>query len=147
VNAAASATERAARSAELGERLRAVRAATERLCAPLALDDYGLQSMPEASPVKWHLAHMTWFFETLVLGPHVRGHHPYQEGWAYLFNSYYESLGPRHARPERGLLSRPTVAEVFAYRAAIDEQLEVLLTAADAPNTTVLDLIELGLHH
>jgi ergothioneine biosynthesis protein EgtB len=135
-----------ARAAELGARLREVRAATEALCAPLAIEDYGVQSMPDASPTKWHLAHSTWFFETFVLAQHAPGYRPYRADWDYLFNSYYEAVGPRHPRPERGLLTRPTVAEVYAYRAAVDEQLAALLARGGA-SAELLDLIELGLHH
>ena len=137
----------AARAADLAARLRAVRAATERLCAPLAIEDYGVQSMPDASPTKWHLAHTTWFFETFVLAADRAGHRRYRDGWDYLFNSYYEAVGPRHARPERGLLSRPTVAEVYAYRTAVDEQVQALLVRDAGPSPALLDVIELGIQH
>ncbi len=135
------------RAGELAARLFEVRAFTQRLCAPLAIEDYGLQSMADTSPAKWHLAHTSWFFETLVLGPHAPGHRPYHEGWQVLFNSYYESLGPRQPRPQRGLLSRPRVAEVYAYRAAVDEQLRALLADEGAHSDALLDLVELGLNH
>jgi ergothioneine biosynthesis protein EgtB len=134
-------------SGELAARLRQVRSATEQLCSPLAIEDYGVQSMPDASPVKWHLAHTTWFFETFVLGPFVPAYRPYRAGWDYLFNSYYEAAGPRHPRPERGLLTRPTVAEVYAYRAAVDEQLAALLARDSAASAAAHDVIELGIHH
>jgi ergothioneine biosynthesis protein EgtB len=136
-----------ARAGQLAARLREVRAATERLCAPLAVEDYGVQSMPDASPTKWHLAHTTWFFETFVLAPHAPGYRPYRDGWDFLFNSYYEAVGARHPRPERGLISRPTVAEVYAYRAAIGEQLAALLAGGAGERGAVLDLIELGIQH
>lgn len=88
------------------ELLRATRARTLALAEPLSDEDAQLQSMPDASPAKWHLAHTSWFFETLVLQPHLPGYRVFDERWPRLFNSYYESLGPRHARPQRGLLSR-----------------------------------------
>src|SRR5207249_7612969 len=97
---------------------RLVRRATERLCEPLATDDYLLQSMPEASPVKWHLAHTTWFFETFLLVPHLPYYQPFRSEFSFLFNSYYEAVGPRWPRPRRGLLSRPTLVEVNDYRAS-----------------------------
>src|SRR6185369_10846176 len=85
-------------------RYAAARAFSERLAGPLSAEDQCIQSMPDASPTKWHLAHTTWFFETLVLMPHARGYEPYDKRYHYLFNSYYEALGPRHPRPSRGLL-------------------------------------------
>src|SRR5262245_23380405 len=109
---------------------RSTRASTERLCAPLEPDDYQLQSMPDCSPPKWHLAHTTWFFETFVLAPHAPAFRPYRPQFAYLFNSYYEAVGDRWPRPARGLLSRPTVAEVYAYRRAVDAQMLALLESA-----------------
>lgn len=131
----------------LAVRLARVRAASERLCRPLAVEDYGVQSMPDASPAKWHLAHTSWFFETFVLGPHRPGYQPYCAAWAPLFNSYYVGAGPRHPRPERGLLTRPTVAEVFAYRAHVSEQVRGFLEAGAAGRPEVAALVELGLHH
>src|SRR5208337_1676957 len=100
-----------------------VRRATERLCDPLAVEDYLLQSMPEASPVKWHLAHTTWFFETFLLMPYLPDYQPFRPEFGFLFNSYYEAVGPRWPRSRRGLLSRPTVAEVYQYRATVDAQM------------------------
>src|SRR6516164_6155675 len=111
----------------LAARYRAVRALTERLCAPLEPDDYQLQSMPDCSPPKWHLAHTAWFFETFVLAPHAPGFRPFHPHYGYLFNSYYDAVGERWPRPARGLLSRPTVAEVYAYRQAVDERTFALL--------------------
>ena len=134
-------------------RLAEVRAATLRLCETLEVEDFGVQSMPDASPAKWHLAHTTWFFETFVLGPHAPGYRLFREGWAALFNSYYVAAGPRHPRPERGLLSRPTVSEVRAYRAAVDAALDAFLEsrAASAAEAAALEevqaLVELGIHH
>ena len=96
-----------------GDRLKRyleVRAATVALCAPLALEDYVVQSMPDASPAKWHLAHTSWFFEEFVLARAAADYRPHAEPFRYLFNSYYTSVGPMHGRPARGMLSRPTVA-------------------------------------
>jgi ergothioneine biosynthesis protein EgtB len=132
----------------LAARYRATRARTERLCAPLEPDDYQLQSMPDCSPPKWHLAHTTWFFETFVLAPHAPGFRPYGPQFAYLFNSYYDAVGDRWPRPARGLLSRPTVAEVYAYRRATDERLFALLELADNRTlAAVVPVVELGLNH
>jgi ergothioneine biosynthesis protein EgtB len=125
-----------------------VRGMTERLCAPLETDDYVVQAMPDVSPAKWHLAHVSWFFETFVLAPHLPGYQPAHPDYRVLFNSYYQTVGPQHARPERGHLSRPTVAEVYAYRRTIDEAMEAFLTGgpgeAAGPATAI---VELGLHH
>lgn len=123
---------------------RATRAHTLHLVATLSNEDAQLQSMPDASPAKWHLAHTTWFFETLVLQPHLPGYRLFHPDWAPLFNSYYESLGPRHARPQRGLLSRPSLDEVKAYRRHVDAAMADLMPVAMPP---VLDVIELGCHH
>jgi ergothioneine biosynthesis protein EgtB len=131
----------------LADRLVEARAFTERLCAPLETEDYVVQSMPDASPAKWHLAHTTWFFETFVLAPHRPAFRPYREAWGALFNSYYVAVGPRHARPERGLLSRPTVREVFAYRAAVDGQVQELLRSPEGERPGLAEMAELGLHH
>ncbi len=122
-----------------------VRTLTEALAAPLSPEDQTVQSMPDVSPTKWHRAHTTWFFETFVLGPHLSGYRPFSEEFAYLFNSYYEAVGARHARPERGLLSRPGAAEVGEYRAHVDDGLERLLGAG--VDDRVASLVELGLHH
>jgi ergothioneine biosynthesis protein EgtB len=111
----------------LADHYHAVRRFTESLCEPLAVDDYVVQSMPDASPVKWHLAHTTWFFETFVLSRCVPDYQPFHPQFGFLFNSYYEAEGPRWPRPERGLLSRPTVAEVARYRAHVDEHMARLL--------------------
>ena len=128
----------------LAERYRAVRDATEALAAPLSAEDQTIQSMPDASPTKWHRAHTTWFFETFVLRVHDQGYRPYDEQFFYLFNSYYEAIGPRHARPSRGLITRPGVTEVAAYRAYVDAAIQELLRRS----TPEIDqLVELGLHH
>jgi len=131
-------------TAPLSDLLRATRAHTLALAAPLSDEDAQLQSMPDASPAKWHMAHTTWFFETMGLVPYLPDYEVFDERWPRLFNSYYESLGPRHARPQRGLLSRPSLAEVKAYRAHVDAALADLLPHAP---TEALTLVELGCHH
>jgi len=122
------------------QRYQAVRQATLALTAPLSAEDCAIQSMPDASPTKWHLAHTTWFFETFVLAPHVPGYRIFDSAYGYLFNSYYNAIGERHPRPERGMLSRPSLDEVFAYRGHVDA---AMLGAEALPE----DLLELGLHH
>lgn len=126
----------------------AVRRATERLCDPLETDDYLLQSMPEASPVKWHLAHTTWFFETFLLEPYLPGYQPFQPEFRCLFNSYYEAVGPQWPRPLRGLLSRPTVQEVYHYRTYVDEQMARLLRTPEVEvRPVVASAVTLGIQH
>jgi ergothioneine biosynthesis protein EgtB len=133
---------------DLASRLRKTRAATEALAAPLAPEDQVVQSMPDVSPTKWHRAHTTWFFETFVLGPHQPGYRPVDPGYDFLFNSYYEQVGPRHPRAERGLISRPTVAEVGAYRTAVDHALWSFIDGTARERwDDVGPLIELGIHH
>src|SRR6201996_5095712 len=124
---------------------RAVRAETERRSAPLSGEDQTVQSMADASPTKWHRAHTTWFFETFLLVPHLAGYKPFDESYNYLFNSYYEAVGPRHPRPSRGVLSRPGIAEIAAYRAHVDRAMAELLESATDP--ALADLVLLGLHH
>ncbi len=131
----------------MAERLARVRAETSRLCAPLAIEDHVVQSMPEASPARWHLAHTSWFFETFVLGPHLPGFAPYRAAWGPLFNSYYVAAGARHPREARGLLTRPTVAEVHAYRAWVDERLQAFLSTPEAERPGVAAVVELGIQH
>ncbi|MBS7813518.1 ergothioneine biosynthesis protein EgtB [Roseococcus pinisoli] len=128
----------------LTERYARVRSRTEALAAPLSPEDQVVQSMPDASPTKWHRAHTTWFFETFLLLPFLPGYRRFDESFAVLFNSYYVAAGPRHARPQRGILTRPSSDEVAAYRAAVDAAMARLLR--DPPAET-LPLIELGLHH
>ncbi len=123
---------------------RTVRDATERLCEPLSHEDYVVQSMPDVSPTKWHLAHVSWFFETFVLKPHATGYRPARPEFEYLFNSYYNAVGEQYPRPRRGLLSRPTVDEVYEYRAAVDAAMLALLEEDDHDLAT---LVELGLNH
>lgn len=128
---------------------RRVRAFSEKLCAPLAIEDYGLQTVVEASPPKWHLAHVSWFFETFLLSPFVPDQRPFHPRFDYLFNSYYEQTGSGFwPRAERGLLSRPTVAEVYAYRRHVDEGMARLLATADIDERpAVRERLALGLHH
>ncbi len=113
------AAERSAEAEPQSGRYREVRGRTERLCRPLSPEDCVLQSMPDASPAKWHLAHTSWFFETFVLEAHVPGYRPFHPDFRVMFNSYYNAVGDQYPRPERGLLSRPTLREVLAYRSSI----------------------------
>ena len=130
----------------LDNRFRLVRAATLALAEPLSPEDYVVQSMPDASPAKWHLAHTTWFFEEFVLQHALPGYKFHDDQFCYLFNSYYNTVGPMHSRPHRGLLSRPTVEQVMTYRARIDERMHALLQRQDlAPE--ILNVITIGLHH
>src|SRR5215470_73966 len=127
---------------------RAVRAETERRAAPLSAEDQVVQSMPDASPTKWHRAHTTWFFEQFLLVPYCPGYRIFDEDFAYLFNSYYVAAGPRHARPQRGMITRPDVGEVAAYRAHVDAAVEAMVASADdARLAEVLRILEIGLHH
>ncbi|WP_422022831.1 ergothioneine biosynthesis protein EgtB [Pyruvatibacter mobilis] len=144
---AAHGPERLGRTALL-DRFRAVRGATECLSAPLTPEDQMLQSMEEASPARWHRAHTTWFFETFVLKPHDPAYEVINPAYDYLFNSYYQAVGPQYSRPHRGLVSRPTVAEVTAYRAYVDDAVTAFADRADdATWQACAPLIELGLHH
>jgi ergothioneine biosynthesis protein EgtB len=127
------------------ERYRAVREATAALAAPLAAEDQVVQSMPDASPTKWHLAHTTWFFEAMVLGRFDPFHRLVDERYSYLFNSYYESVGERQPRPRRGLITRPTLDEVLAYRRAVDDSMDRFLRSGPEPEP--LSRTELGIHH
>lgn len=129
-------------SSALAARFGRVRALSEALVAPLSDADATIQSMDDASPAKWHLAHTTWFFETFVLRDHVPGYALHDERFPFLFNSYYEAEGARHARPRRGMLSRPSLAEILDYRHAVD----AALLAADLPPQAQA-LVELGCHH
>ncbi len=127
----------------LAELFRATRERTLALTEGLAPEDMTVQSMEDASPTKWHLAHTSWFFEEFVLRPHLDGYRSEDERFAFLFNSYYVKAGPRFARHQRGLVTRPTVAEVLDYRASVDAAMSRLLERGDGP----ADLIELGCHH
>lgn len=132
----------------LAARFAAVRARTLVLAQPLSAEDQCVQSMPDASPTKWHLAHTSWFFETVVLQAFAPDYRVLDAHYAYLFNSYYEALGPRHPRPQRGLLTRPSLADVHAYRQHVDAAMQHFLASADAPGRgAATALIELGLQH
>jgi ergothioneine biosynthesis protein EgtB len=128
----------------LRERYRAVRDRTEALAAPLSAEDQVVQSMPDVSPTKWHRAHTTWFFETFLLSPSLARYRVFDSAYAYLFNSYYEAVGPRHPRPERGVLSRPSSDDVARYRRHVDEAMYELIAHV---NEQQADLVDLGLHH
>jgi ergothioneine biosynthesis protein EgtB len=130
------------------DRYATVRRHTEALVQGLSEADCQAQSMPDASPLKWHLAHVSWFFETFVLQAHTPGFEPFDPAFRTLFNSYYHAVGARHPRPERGLITRPGLARVMAYRQHVDAQLQRLLATADAALlATLAPLLELGLHH
>ncbi|MGZ8285209.1 MAG: ergothioneine biosynthesis protein EgtB [Allosphingosinicella sp.] len=131
-------------AAALAERYKTVRALSEAIAAPLSDADATLQPMPDASPAKWHLAHTTWFFETFVLRDHVPGHRLWNESWAYLFNSYYDGEGERHPRDRRGMIGRPSLDEVRAWRAYVDEKVTAALPRLPE---TASALVELGLNH
>ncbi len=123
-----------------------VRRASDRICQPLATEDYIIQSMPDVSPPKWHLAHTTWFFETFLLVPYLPGYKVFHPQFGYLFNSYYEAIGARHPRSDRGLLSRPTVASVYEYREYVDTAMTQLIESI-LPHPELVSSIVLGLHH
>jgi ergothioneine biosynthesis protein EgtB len=125
-----------------------VRAHSLALAAPLSAEDQCVQPMADASPTKWHLAHTSWFFEAVVLGPHAPGYEPFDARFSQLFNSYYESLGPRHARPQRGLLTRPSLADVHRYRAHVDAAMQRFIGRAGSQTwDAAAPLVELGLQH
>ena len=127
---------------------RAVRTQTEALCAPLEPDDFNIQTMPDVSPVKWHIAHVTWFFETFILRPHMDGYREFHPRFAHLFNSYYETVGSFHPRPERGFLNRPALKEIWSYRAHVDEAMGRLLDDLDHPDRETIEfLTQVGLNH
>ncbi|NVN84585.1 MAG: ergothioneine biosynthesis protein EgtB [Rhodopseudomonas sp.] len=133
---------------DLAQAYRAVRGETERRAAPLSPEDQQVQSMPDASPTKWHRAHTTWFFEQFLLGQHCPGYVPYHPDYAFLFNSYYVSAGPRAVRAERGLVTRPGAAEITAYRRHVDAAVLRFFEQADAAAlAAVAPLVEVGLNH
>jgi len=132
----------------LAARYAQVRAHTLALAAPLSPEDQCVQSMPDASPTKWHLAHTSWFFEAVVLAAHAPGYRAFDSRFFHLFNSYYESLGPRHPRPQRGLLTRPGLDEVHAYREHVDGAMRRFIAQAGvAAWEQAGPLVELGLNH
>jgi ergothioneine biosynthesis protein EgtB len=125
-----------------------VRQATEALCTPLQTEDYVIQTAPEASPAKWHLAHASWFFETFLLSPYLPGYRPFHPAYARLFNSYYEQVGSPWPRSERGFLSRPTVNDVYRYRAHVDADMQTLLErVGEGKWPEVLRRLAIGLNH
>jgi ergothioneine biosynthesis protein EgtB len=144
-------------SARLGEpddpeallrRYHLVRKFTEQLCQPLLTEDYVIQAMPDVSPPKWHLAHTSWFFETFILATASSSYRSPHDSYAYLFNSYYVAAGERHCRPKRGLLSRPTVEEIYRYRTHVDQQMTTLLENLNGDKLARwFPIVELGLHH
>ncbi|MGX5915220.1 ergothioneine biosynthesis protein EgtB [Aliidiomarina sp. Khilg15.8] len=134
----------AVKDATLLTQYQTVRAQSLALTEFLSEEDMMLQSMPDASPTKWHLAHTTWFFETFLLQPHLANYHPFDADYQYLFNSYYDTVGERHPRPLRGLLSRPSLSQVIAYRAHVDSAMKQLL---QAPTEEIAAAVTIGLHH
>jgi ergothioneine biosynthesis protein EgtB len=132
----------------LSEQFQQVRDFSENLCAPLATEDYVIQSMPDCSPTKWHLAHVSWFFETFLLTPFARAYRSPNPDYTYLFNSYYNAVGDKYPRPRRGLISRPTVEEVYRYRAHVDENVLDLLEVVDDDGLPKISpIVTLGLNH
>lgn len=129
----------------LADRYAAVRRTTETLVEPLSPEDCVVQSMPDASPAKWHLAHTTWFFETFLLTPNLTGYEAFHPQFGFLFNSYYNAIGERHPRPMRGLLTRPSLDEVLVYRSYVDRSMADLLATGVSPETA--RLVEVGLNH
>src|SRR5690606_5294286 len=123
---------------------KAVRQQSEKICQPLQTEDYVLQPVVDVSPPKWHLGHTTWFFETFVLKPNLEGYREFDPNYNYVFNSYYETVGARVIRTDRGNLSRPTVADVYAYRAHVDEAMNQFL---EKDHDNLRDLLLLGLNH
>jgi len=125
-----------------------IRNTTTGLTQPLAIEDYVIQSSPDCSPAKWHLAHTTWFFENFLLIPELRGYVPFHAQYGYLFNSYYETVGTFFPRPLRGMLSRPTVDDIHRYRGHVDHHMRALLERLDPlRDAQIIERITLGLHH
>ena len=131
------------------EYYKSVRGFTERMCEPMVNEDYVIQSMPDVSPTKWHMAHTTWFFETFVLGNNYPNYEPLNKQYNYLFNSYYNAVGEQFCRPRRGQISRPTVAEVYEYRHYVDEKMIDLIErlGRDGGLESLRDTIILGANH
>ncbi|MDD5035113.1 MAG: ergothioneine biosynthesis protein EgtB [Methylococcaceae bacterium] len=130
----------------LVQRYRQIRKTSELICAPLMIEDYQTQAIADTSPPKWHLAHVTWFFETFLLKPHHEGYRPFHPQYEVLFNSYYETVGKFHPRAKRGVLSRPSVEEIYAYRRVVDEAMCEFFECSETDDA-VLFFIELGLNH
>ena len=140
--------EKSAATLTLAERFRAVRSATTELCSPLETEDFVVSSMSDVSPTKWHLAHTSWFFETFLLAPHMPSYVTPNPRYAFLFNSYYVQAGERHCRAQRGLVTRPTVAQVFDYRKWVDDAVMRLCEKiGDDADHPAWEIIELGIHH
>ncbi|MGE4650526.1 MAG: ergothioneine biosynthesis protein EgtB [Myxococcota bacterium] len=140
-------SEASAEGLPLADHYARVRAASEALIAPLEAEDCALQSMPDASPAKWHLAHTSWYFETFALERGVPGYRPLDPRYRKLFNSYYQGVGPQYTRAQRGMLTRPTLPEVFAYRRHVDRHLRELLDKEADLEPELRAILELGLHH
>lgn len=128
------------------EQYKNIRAHSEEICRPLEIEDYVVQPIVDVSPPKWHLGHTTWFFETFILMPNFDGYKEYNSQYNFVFNSYYETVGARVVRTDRGNLSRPSVADVYSYRAYVDQQMEVFLQEGNL-DEKLLSLLELGLNH
>ena len=131
----------------LENRLLDTRHLSHELATPLSAEDMTVQAMEDASPTKWHLAHVTWFFETFILAKHLPTYRPFDDTFNYCFNSYYESQGPRQPRPKRGVLTRPSSERVLAYRAHVDEGLAKLFTNGVEPDSEIARLVEVGINH
>lgn len=129
------------------EKFQQVRRVSEWQCEPLLIEDYGLQAMPETSPAKWHLAHTTWFFETFLLKPYLKNYKPLNSQYEYLFNSYYNGVGLQYPRPQRGLLSRPSVEEVYAYRHYVNDAMLELFSNEKLCTEELINKVILGCHH
>ena len=132
-------------TATLASLYQEVRQTSERICKTLVTEDYMLQAMPDVSPTRWHLAHVSWFFETFLLKPYLPGYQPLNPQYEYLFNSYYNLVGPQYYRPHRGLLSRPTVAEVYEYRAHVDRSMLALFESVKPEE--IEERVSIGLNH
>jgi hypothetical protein len=133
---------------ELTQYFETVRSTTEKLCEPLETEDHVVQPIMDVSPPKWHMGHTTWFFEAMLLEPFMHDYKPYHADFAYIFNSYYESLGSRVQRPLRGNLSRPSVEETVSYREAVNQRMGNLIQEVDeAEWPRFCGLVELGLNH
>ena len=132
---------------EILQKYQKVRGVSEWQCDPLLIEDYGLQATPETSPAKWHLAHTTWFFETFLLKPYLKNYIPLNKQYEYMFNSYYNGIGSQYPRPQRGLLSRPSVEEVYVYRKHVDDAMLGLLSNSNLCTDEVLNKIILGCNH
>src|SRR3974377_1305269 len=132
---------------QVAARFRDVRAATLALAAPLSAEDQQVQSMSLASPTKWHLAHTTWFFETFVLARRLPGYALFDEAFGYCFNSYYEQVGPRQPRPKRGVLTRPSLERILAYRDHVDEALEAFFALGFDADEAAAAVLEIGINH